>query len=58
MDVVREDLTKVIKDIESLPGSPETTLALRKVQEARMWLGVASAKAQGLDPWVSKVEEK
>lgn len=49
--------TKQLSDDRPRSGA-EITLALRKAQEARMWLGVAAAMEQGIDPWASTVEVK
>lgn len=38
---VREKLSEVIADIESMPPSAERTLSVRKLEEAAMWLGKA-----------------
>lgn len=59
----REGLSLSIKRVQALSlGRPnsgaEITLGLRKLQEARMWLGVAEAMEKGLDPWANKIEEK
>lgn len=60
---VREDITPMIKGMESWTATrptsgAEVTLGLRKLQEARMWFGVAEAIEKGLDPWANQVEEK
>ncbi len=60
---VREELTEDIAFVKELADNrprsgAEITLALRALQTARMWLGVAEAMEKGLDPWANKVEEK
>jgi len=35
----------------------EVTLAVRALQQARMWLGVAKATAEGHDPWQKDVKK-
>jgi len=52
----REKLSEIIKELQDLSkdrpaNGAELTLALRHVQEARMWLGVARGMADGQDPW-------
>jgi hypothetical protein len=36
----RKSLDGIIQGIKNLPGSPERTLAFRKLQEGVMWLGM------------------
>lgn len=60
---LREGLTTDIGFVKAMADNrprsgAEITLALRKLQEARMWLGVAEAMEKGLDPWANRIEEK
>lgn len=47
------DLIKTIQaEVKQRPAEgAELTLAMRNIQKGRMWLGVASATARGIDPW-------
>jgi len=62
ISLVRDQLSHSIDFIESLAkdrpikNGAEITLALRKAQEARMWLGVALALANNQDPFKHKQE--
>ena len=63
LESLRDGLTEDILFAKSLAddrprSGAEITLGLRKLQEARMWLGVAEAMERGLDPWANKIEEK
>jgi len=60
---LRDELTPLINDVQDMASNrprsgAEITLGLRKLQEARMWFGVAEAMEKGLDPWANKIEEK
>lgn len=60
---IRDDLSPFILDVQNMASDrprsgAEITLALRKLQEARMWLGVAEAMERDLNPWTNTIEEK
>jgi len=59
---LRDELTPLIVDVQDMSSNrprsgAEITLGLRKLQEARMWFGVAEAMEKGLDPWANRIEE-
>jgi hypothetical protein len=63
LHALRDDLTPMIAAVKGFAddrprSGAEITLGLRKLQEARMWLGVAEAMERGLDPWANKIEVK
>lgn len=58
----RDELSDMIETLETEvsykpDNGAELALGLRKLQEARMWLGVAEAKAKGHNPWRNKIEQ-
>lgn len=56
--MLSEQIERVSTLSKSRPQSgAEITLALRGLQVARMWLGVAEAMENGINPWVSQIPE-
>lgn len=60
---MRDRISDLIEDLEQQVAArpdngAELALGLRKLQEGRMWLGVAEAKAKGHNPWRNKIEPK
>jgi hypothetical protein len=59
---MRDKITPLIGEVAEMSSTrprsgAEITLALRALQTARMWLGVAEAMEKNLDPWANKVKE-
>lgn len=49
---IRRDVDVQIQKVKSLPGSAERTLAMRKLQEAVMWLGMDLKRINEANPGV------
>lgn len=62
LEGVREQVSGLIRAVgvlEGQSGAPvvqELVLARRHLEDARMRLGVGTAYAKGIDPWVNKVK--
>lgn len=50
---LRKEGDELIQKIKNLPGSPEVTIAMRKVQEGVMWLGMELKRIGEENPYPS-----
>lgn len=50
---LRKDTDEIIQRIKELPGSPERTIAYRKLQEGVMWLGMDLKRLGEANPYPS-----
>lgn len=48
---LRKDLDEVIQRVKNLPSSRERSLAITKLQEAVMWLGMDLKRLNEADPY-------
>jgi len=60
LSAIRDSISPLIVEAQQLvtdrpSNGAEITIAMRKLQEARMWFGVAEALDKGLDPWTAQV---
>ena len=50
---LRKDLDEKIQEVKNLPASRERSLAITKLQEAVMWLGMDLKRLNETDPYPS-----
>ena len=48
---LRKDLDEKIQEVKNLPSSRERSLAITKLQEAVMWLGMDLKRLNEVDPY-------